>query len=193
MNNEPTLECVACPEPESIVSRIIRGVKYQLTELAYRLNLKKRPKSTYTLRAERELKIIGYEPIDELPENDPNRWVQENVFELLEVFSNQGHSGFSAPCVIDLFSKLAKFEILSPLTGEDSEWTCVSDGVFQNNRCSHVFKQPDRFDGQAYDINGKIFREPDGGCYTSSDSFVPITFPYIPKSEYVDVPSTETT
>lgn len=33
MNNEPTLECVECIEPESIVSRIIRGVKYQLTEV----------------------------------------------------------------------------------------------------------------------------------------------------------------
>lgn len=29
--------------------------------------------------------------------------------------------------------------------------------------------------------------EPDGGCYTSRDSLVPVTFPYTPKSEYVDV------
>lgn len=86
-----------------------------------------------------------------------------------------------------VFTKLANFEPLSPLTGEDSEWTEIADGVFQNKRCSHVFKQHDRFGGQAYDIDGKVFREPNGNCYTSIDSFVPITFPYVPQTIYVDV------
>lgn len=110
------------------------------------------------------------------------------VLELLEVFSNQGHSGMSAPLVVQMFSKLAMFEPLGPLTGEDSEWNEVTDDVLQNNRCSTVFKQADRFDGQAYDIEGRVFREPDGSCFTSSDSFTPITFPYTPTRVYVDVP-----
>lgn len=58
----------------------------------------------------------------------------------------------------------------------------------QNKRCSHVFKDKD---GNAYDIDGKVFREPDGCCFTSKDSFVPVTFPYTPKTEYVDVPKDE--
>jgi len=48
-----------------------------------------------------------------------------------------------------------------------------------------VFKDAD---GRAYDIDGRVFREPNGCCYTSSDSRVYITFPYRPKTEYVDVP-----
>ncbi len=114
--------------------------------------------------------------------------IPKAVIELMEVFAEQGHSGGSAPICISIFTQLAKFEPLGPLTGEDSEWTEVADGVFQNKRCSHVFRQPDRFNGQAYDIEGKVFREPSGSCYTSGDSMVPITFPYTPTREYVDVP-----
>lgn len=87
-----------------------------------------------------------------IPEEDgsagPDQWVRDNILELIEVFSTQGHSGFSAPYVVSLFSKLATYEVLSELTGEDSEWNDVSeyfDGVttYQNNRCSNVFKSED--------------------------------------------------
>lgn len=112
-----------------------------------------------------------------------NEAMANDVIELIDVFSKQGHSGFSANFAIGMFEKLAKFEPWGPLTGEDDEWTEVSEGVFQNKRCSHVFKE----NGKAYDIDGKVFREPNGSCYTSRDSRVPVTFPYTPKREYVDV------
>jgi len=143
--------------------------------------------------AKREFKACGYTPVDEAQEDGPNLWIQQNVLELLEVFANQGHSGSSAPYCIQMFSKLAMFEPLIPLQGTDDEWNEVSEGVWQNNRCSHVFKQTDRFDGQAYDINGKVFREPSGACYTGRESAVPVTFPYTPKTEYVDVPASDET
>lgn len=107
----------------------------------------------------------------------------EAVMKLIEVFADEGHSGMSASYCIGIFEKLARFEPLTPLTGDDDEWNEVGDGVFQNKRCSHVFKE----NGAAYDIEGKIFREPDGVCFTSRDSHVPVTFPYVPKHEYVDV------
>jgi hypothetical protein len=110
------------------------------------------------------------------------------VLELVEVFAKQGHSGMSASIVLGLFGKVANWEPLAPLTGEDAEWCEVSEGVFQNKRCSHVFRQADRFDGQAYDIEGRIFRDPDGSTWTNHDSFVPVTFPYTPQREYVDRP-----
>lgn len=130
-----------------------------------------------------------------------------HVMKLLRVFSDEGHSGTTAPYAVNLFKTLAMFEPIVPLTGEDWEWNEVSPGVFQNKRCSHVFKQADRFDGQAYDINGRVFYEwherdldPDEpgypgkrrfkSHYTGSDSFVPVTFPYTPKREYVEVPTT---
>lgn len=119
----------------------------------------------------------------------------KHVLKLIEVFSEEGHSGSSAPYAINLFQKLASFEPIAPLTGEDWEWCEVSDGVFQNKRCSRVFKQADRFNGQAYDIDGKIFwewytdketGEKFKSYYTSSESFVPVTFPYTPTKEYVE-------
>jgi len=106
------------------------------------------------------------------------------VMELIEVFAAQGHSGMSASLVRELFNKLAAYEPLRPLTGDESEWSEVSEGLFQNKRCSHVFKE----NGEAYDIDGRIFVTPDGSCYTSKDSRVPVTFPYTPKSEYIDIP-----
>jgi len=137
--------------------------------------------------AKRELTALGYDLNDK--EDGPNKWIVENLFELLEVFSRQGHSGSSAPYCAKMFEKLALFEPLSPLTGDDDEWNDISDMQggepgWQNNRCSHVFKGAD---GRAYDIDGRVFREPDGCCYTSRDSRVYVTFPYTPKTEYIDV------
>ncbi len=105
------------------------------------------------------------------------------VVDLVKLFAKQGHSGFSAGMTVSLFEKVARFEPLCPLTGEGDEWNEVSSGTYQNRRCSHVFKE----DNKAYDINGKVFREPDGVTYTSKDSRVPVTFPYTPKTETVDV------
>lgn len=142
------------------------------------------------------------------------KWVDENgkfydemqeaicnhVIELLKVFSEEGHSGSSAPYAVDLFSNLAMYKPIVPLTGEDWEWVEVGDGVFQNKRCSGVFKQKDRFNGQPYYLDGKVFwewyrREEDNEVYkshyTNSQSFVPITFPYTPTTEYVFVPTDE--
>ena len=179
-------ECMMACGPSKL-EVMIRRAKNAILQLAYLLRLKKRPKDNTVRHAEREFVAAGYTPLDQEQEDGPNKWIQENVLELLEVFARQGHSGFSAPYVVETFRKLALHEPLVPLSGADDEWNEIGDGVFQNNRCSHVFKNKDRFNGQAYDIEGRIFREPNGGCYTSGDSFVPVTFPYTPKREYVDV------
>jgi hypothetical protein len=121
----------------------------------------------------------------------------KHILKLLDVFAEEGHSGSSAPYAIELFSKLAKFAPIVPLTGEDWEWVEVSTGVYQNKRASNVFKQADRFNGQAYDIDGKVFWEwykDDAGemfksYFTSAESHVPITFPYVPNREYVFRPT----
>lgn len=141
----------------------------------------------YAIRHARiELEAMGYDLDDS--EEGPNKWMVENVFDLLRVFSAQGHSGASAPYAVETFRKLALHEPLCPLNGELLEWVEVGPGVFQNKRCSHVFKQADRFNGQAYDLDGRVFREPNGACYTNADSRVPIVFPYTPTRIYVDVP-----
>ena len=132
--------------------------------------------------AKSELDIVG------MKENDPeisNRAMREHILKMVEVFSDEGHSGFSANYAVAILQKLLKFEPLSPLTGEDSEWNLISEKekLYQNNRCSHVFRE----NGKAYDIHGKIFVQENGSAYTSGDSRIYVTFPYVPKTEYVKV------
>ncbi len=109
------------------------------------------------------------------------------VLAMARQFADEGHSGMSASIAVALFKDVAMFKPLTPLTGDDDEWSECGEGVFQNKRCSHVFRE----NGQAYDIEGRIFREPDGCCYTSRDSRVDVEFPYTPTREYVDVPAPE--
>ena len=104
--------------------------------------------------------------------------------ELLLVFSSQGHSGMSAAITADCLGKLLRYEPIGPLTGDDSEWVEVSARVFQNRRCGRVFKQADRFGGQAYDIDGIVWQDESGLGFTNADSRVPVVFPYTPKTEY---------
>jgi hypothetical protein len=137
--------------------------------------------SNLVLHAERELKIAGL--FDE--DSDYGGMLGEAVMNMVRTFSGEGHSGFSAGMAIAAFQKVASFEPLTPLTGDDDEWTEVAEGTWQNQRCSHVFKEAD---GRAYDIDGRIFREPDGACFTNRESRVFVNFPYIPTREYVDVP-----
>lgn len=120
-------------------------------------------------------------------DDDPQVWIYRHLRKLLNVFDGEGHSGSSAPYTVGLFRKLALFEPIGPLTGKDEEWgkSFGEDGTQQNRRCSHVFRK----DGEAYDNDGRIFREPDGTTFTSGDSRVPVTFPYTPTTEYVDVPA----
>ncbi len=107
------------------------------------------------------------------------------IVKMIRQFSDEGHSGFSAGLAISIFEKLARFEPLSPLTGEDDEWgePFTNEGTQQNRRCSHVFREGN---GEAYDGEGRIWKDPDGGCYQNFYSRVPVTFPYTPKREYVD-------
>lgn len=121
--------------------------------------------------------------------------IDKNILDLIKVFSNQGHSGFTAPYVIDILQRLLHYKPLTPLTGEDDEWEDVTSygydtPTFQNKRCSAVFKD----DKGAYWVEGKIFSSDLGHTwYTNSDSCVPVTFPFnVPdKSEVVIIDNKE--
>lgn len=136
--------------------------------------------SNLELHARKEMEIAGLFGKDSAYDG----MLGDAVMKMIKVFADEGHSGMSAGLAISIFQKVASFEPLTPLTGADDEWMEVSDDTFQNVRCSHVFRK----DGGAYDIEGKIFRRPDGSCFTSFDSRTPVTFPYSPERVYVDVP-----
>lgn len=156
--------------------------------------------SNYKEHAMREFRAARWLDGNDKYTDEIQEMICNHVLALLDVFDNEGHSGSSAPYAIDLFSKLAKFDPIVPLTGEDWEWNDVSDMSgpewYQNNRCGAVFKSLDRFDGQPYYIEGKVFWEwykDDGemskSYFTNGDSAVPIEFPYTPKTEYVFRPT----
>jgi hypothetical protein len=132
--------------------------------------------------AKSELDIIG---MKEDSSDAENLAMREHILKMVKVFSDEGHSGFSANYAVAILQKLLKFEPLSPLTGEDSEWNLISEeeNLYQNKRCSHVFRE----NGKAYDINGKVFVQENGSAYTSNDSKVYVDFPYVPKVKYIKV------
>lgn len=132
--------------------------------------------------AKRELDAVG------MTENsdDYSSALRSHILKMIELFADEGHSGSSAAYAVNCLNKLLRFEPLSPLTGEDDEWHFINSGpeiAYQNNRCYRVFK---RADGTAYDSCGRAFIDKDGYSYTSSGSSVNITFPYTPKTEYIE-------
>ena len=131
---------------------------------------------------------------------------EKEIIALCEAFSESGQSGGSAPFTASAISqavkKLMMFETLAPLTGEDDEWTDISDinegeehiMKYQNKRNSGVFKQSD---GKAYFIDAIVFDGNIGGTFTSncvkngdeeigSCQYIK-SFPFTPKTFYIDV------
>jgi len=134
--------------------------------------------------AESELDRIGMTDDD-----DMNGMMRKHLLHMVKEFSEEGHSGFSATYALQCLTKLLNFKPLSPLTGEDDEWVDVSnvsgEPMFQNKRCSSVFKHGK--DGEAYDIDGKVFwewytdeetGEKTKSYYTCVESRIPVKFPY---------------
>jgi len=140
--------------------------------------------------AERELTLIGYDGKDEY-----NNMAKDAILQLIETFAKQGHSGFSAPYVANMFHKLANYEVLSPLTGNDDEWSDVLDErssdntkmFFQNIRDSRVFKD----EKGAYFLDAIVWEEiinGDSYHFTDRNSKRYIkSFPFTPKTFYVKV------
>jgi hypothetical protein len=130
--------------------------------------------------AKRELDLVG------MPEDsqDPLNLAMRNyILKAVEDFSNQNFSGISAANAVTILSRILQVQPLVHLTGEDWEWVEVEQNLYQNIRCGSVFKNS----ASAWDINGKIFIDKDGGAFTSSESRVYISFPYMPNKEYVNI------
>lgn len=139
--------------------------------------------------AENELKLAGL--FDE--DSDYSGEVGKATLELIEKFSEQGHSGASAPMVIGLFSKLASFIPITPITGKPEEWV-EQEGCKQNVKCCSVFKYDD---GNSYYIDALIFKPQDGGAFSGNiideetgeniSSMQKITFPFYPKTFVINI------
>jgi hypothetical protein len=98
----------------------------------------------------------------------------------LNEFFDRWDSGGAVWVMADVVARLLKGQPLTALTGGDDEWVDVSmygaEPVFQNARCSSVFKDSD---GRCYDID--------------TPGRPTITFPYLPTTSPFPSPVIEVT
>lgn len=90
-------------------------------------------------------------------DSDYNGMIGKALMELCDTFRNQGHSGFSANMVLDLFNTLGQYKTLTPITDDPEEWgdcTLIRDKkVWQNTRNPSLFSEDG---GKTYhDVNDK--------------------------------------
>jgi len=132
---------------------------------------------------------------------------KEEIIYLCEKFGNSGQSGGSAPYTAESLSniikKLCLFEVVSPIINSDNEWVNVYGNTYQNKRCSVLFK--DGKDGIPYYIDAIVKKDQNGTCWSGSawlneddykfgdrrkmigkHGYIK-SFPFIPKTFYVDV------
>ncbi len=121
--------------------------------------------------------------LDRIGWDDMQTQMNLHLLGMVEMFSEEGHSGFSASYALNLLKKLLNFEPIGALTGEDDEWVEVGTGTSQNKRMGSVFKE----NGAAYYLYGKAFSDDDGKTwYTSGESRIPVEFPWIkPETERI--------
>lgn len=93
------------------------------------------------VHAERELRRAGLFDKD----SDYGGMVGAATLDLVRRFGKQGHSGFSAALVRDLFGRLADYQALTPLTDDPAEWNDVSamsgTPLWQSRRDSTAFSE----------------------------------------------------
>jgi len=142
--------------------------------------------------AKRELTLAGLFNKD----SDYGGMMGDSVMELMEVFSKQDHSEMSASMATSIFDKVSQFKTLTPLNGEDAEWTDVGsvgsgETQYQNNRVSAVFKNSNK--DKSYYIDAIIWQGEDNwDTFTGTVDDVSSSqgfnkFPFTPKTFYVDV------
>ena len=132
--------------------------------------------------AKSELERIGKD------EDGMQEVMNRDILEIVEKFSEQGHSGFSASYALSVLERLLRFKPISALTGDESEWNEISnvkDGIttYQNRRCSSVFKDVDSSGKivNIHDIDAIVVSDNGGITWFSSGEFrKEVTFPYLP-------------
>lgn len=96
-----------------------------------------------TERAVSEMALAGFSGED-----------QETMAMILGIFFDAWDSGGAVSVMVPVLTRCLAGKCLTPLTGDESEWVDVGDGIFQNNRVGSVFKDPRFHDGlKAYDLD----------------------------------------
>ena len=119
-----------------------------------------------------------------------------NIKNTIRAFSLYGHSGASAYYAISTLNELLSYRNLTPLSGDDGEWTLVGQDLpddvkflYQNRRLASVFKEVFK-DGtrHVYDVDGFNFKTPNSEIIYNIESHRDVAFPYHQKTVYLEVP-----
>ena len=138
---------------------------------------KKQEKSNLYKFAENELSRLKDD------EDGMQNIMNKRLLKMVKEFSKEGHSGFSANYVVNMLDRLLRWLPITAIKDKPGDWNKIGDGSYQHKRCSKIFKDKDRFNGQAYNSTGRVFSD-DGGkiWFTNNKSHLPIEFPYyVPK------------
>lgn len=114
--------------------------------------------------------------------------VNDDILNIIKLFSSQGHSGFSAGYSLNILKRLLDYKPLSAITGDEDEWEQLNyspDLAYQNKRCPSLFRDAD---GKVYNVEARIFSDDNGHTwYNCKESREYIELPYeVPaKPEYV--------
>jgi hypothetical protein len=121
-----------------------------------------------TTHAENELRLAGL--LDE--DSDYNGMLGQAVLELVKVFSNQGHSGFSASATASLFNELAGYGNITPLTNNPNEWLQHENNLWQSRRNSAAFSNTGGTTYYFTSEKGKLYDSAADESMTCSDESV---------------------
>ena len=114
--------------------------------------------------------------------------VNDDILDIIKLFSSQGHSGFSANYSMNILKRLLDYKPLSAIEDREEDWIELyysPDIAYQNKRCPSIFKDAD---GKVYNTEAKVFSDDNGHTwYNCKESREYINLPYeVPsKPEYV--------
>lgn len=140
------------------------------------------------IKKELEAKLKNFDAEKQVEMIERQTLINTKITELITLLVEQAKDGFNVSPSVKTLTNMLNRSYINPLTGEDDEWMEISDGVYQNLKCSRIFKDKNLFDGKPYYTEGKAFSNNGGkSFYNSDDSYVLIEFPLyeLPETEQV--------
>lgn len=105
--------------------------------------------------------------------------VNDDILDIIKLFSSQGHSGFSAGYSLNILKRLLDYKPLSAITGDEDEWEQLNyspDLAYQNKRCPSLFRDAD---GKVYNVEARVFSDDNGHTwYNCKESREYVELPY---------------
>ncbi|HNX37038.1 MAG TPA: hypothetical protein PL124_02995 [Candidatus Cloacimonadota bacterium] len=139
--------------------------------------------------AEREMHIVGLSD----PSSPDGGVIYATIVSLMRMLNTRDHSKQTLDLITTLFSELVHMKILSPLTGDESEWLPAVNGIQKNLRMPAVYRTIEGAFYSAAIVWQDVATEKTwiGALDERIKSDHPITFPWVPASVMVRVQEIE--